>query len=124
MQTTRHPPPHSSLTCQRIRVSGIVQGVGFRPTVWRLAKELGLTGWVRADPRGVEIEACGAPDQIKALIGRLRHDAPPMAHVDAITSRFAGSVSVQLRPWHHLVAIFHLKASPRCSKASMASRSP
>ena len=94
MQTTRHPPPHSSLTCQRIRVSGIVQGVGFRPTVWQLAKELGLTGWVRADPRGVEIEACGAPDQIKTLIGRLRHDAPPMAHVDAITSRFAGSVSV------------------------------
>lgn len=93
MQTTRHPSP-SSLTCQRIRVSGIVQGVGFRPTVWRLAKALGLTGWVRTDPRGVEIEACGTPDQIEALIKRLRHDAPPMARIDAITSRFAGSVSV------------------------------
>lgn len=85
---------HSSLACQRIRVSGIVQGVGFRPTVWRLAKALGLTGWVRTDPRGVEIEVCGERERIEALIEQLRQDAPPMARIDAITSRFAGSVSV------------------------------
>jgi hydrogenase maturation protein HypF len=45
-----------NMVCQNIRVSGVVQGVGFRPFVWRLARELGLAGWVRNDSRGVEIE--------------------------------------------------------------------
>ncbi|EKE17284.1 MAG: hypothetical protein ACD_10C00529G0004, partial [uncultured bacterium] len=40
---------------QHIRVTGVVQGVGFRPFVWRLAQQLGLTGWVRNDAQGVEI---------------------------------------------------------------------
>ena len=35
-----------TVVCQNIRVSGVVQGVGFRPFVWRLARELGLGGWV------------------------------------------------------------------------------
>ncbi|HLD30054.1 MAG TPA: acylphosphatase, partial [bacterium] len=35
------------MTCTRIRIKGIVQGVGFRPFVYRLAKELGIRGWVR-----------------------------------------------------------------------------
>jgi hydrogenase maturation factor HypF (carbamoyltransferase family) len=42
-----HPPQR-----QRIRVAGVVQGVGFRPFVWRLASELGLSGWVRNDAFG------------------------------------------------------------------------
>ncbi len=90
MQTVHH----SHIVCQRIRVNGIVQGVGFRPMVWRLAKELGLTGWVRNDSRGVEIEVCGERSQAETLIRRLRQDAPPLARIDAISSRFAGSVSV------------------------------
>ena len=50
----------NAIVCQNIRVSGVVQGVGFRPFVWRLARELGLAGWVRNDSRGVEIEVRGA----------------------------------------------------------------
>ena len=50
----QNEPP--SAVCQRIRINGIVQGVGFRPLVWRLARELELSGWVRNDSRGVEIE--------------------------------------------------------------------
>jgi hydrogenase maturation factor HypF (carbamoyltransferase family) len=54
-----------SIVCQNIRVSGVVQGVGFRPFVWRLARELGLAGWVRNDSRGVEIEVRGAAAQVQ-----------------------------------------------------------
>lgn len=53
---------------QRIRVSGVVQGVGFRPFVWRLARELDLAGWVRNDARGVEIEVHGAAEKKKSNV--------------------------------------------------------
>jgi len=76
-----------SLICQRIRVSGVVQGVGFRPFVWRLARELDLKGWVRNDSRGVEIEVCGAAEQVKRLVERLKDDAPPLARIDAVVAR-------------------------------------
>ena len=72
---------------QRIRVSGVVQGVGFRPFVWRLAQELDLAGWVRNDAAGVEIAAEGAADQMRALLERLRLDAPPLARVDAVEAQ-------------------------------------
>ena len=87
-------PGNSGVVCQRIRINGVVQGVGFRPLVWRLAKELGLTGWVRNDAQGVELEVCGGHEKVDALLQRLHHDAPPMARIDAITSRFTESVSV------------------------------
>lgn len=69
---------------QRIRVSGIVQGVGFRPFVWRLAQELALKGWVRNDALGVEIAVEGDAAQLAVLLERLRHEAPPLARIDAI----------------------------------------
>ena len=78
-----------SMICQRIRVSGVVQGVGFRPFVWRLARELDLTGWVRNDSRGVEIEACGAVAQVRRLLERLQQEAPPLARIDAVVARKA-----------------------------------
>ena len=49
---------------RRILVSGIVQGVGFRPFVWRLAQQLNLSGWVRNDAQGVEILAQGRTTDI------------------------------------------------------------
>jgi len=58
---------NSNIVCQRIRLSGVVQGVGFRPFVWRLAKELDLTGWVRKDSHGLEIEVCGAVEQVRKI---------------------------------------------------------
>jgi hydrogenase maturation protein HypF len=71
---------------RRIRVSGIVQGVGFRPFVWRLAHELQLAGWVRNDAAGVEIHAEGSADALRSLERRLRAEAPPLARIDAIRS--------------------------------------
>jgi hydrogenase maturation protein HypF len=72
---------------RRIRVSGIVQGVGFRPFVWRLAQELKLAGWVRNDALGVEIHAEGPAEALDALQARLRAEAPVLARIDAIGFR-------------------------------------
>jgi hydrogenase maturation protein HypF len=69
---------------RRIVVEGVVQGVGFRPFVWRLATELGLAGRVRNAAGRVEIEAAGDPRGLAAFVRRLRSDAPPRARVDAV----------------------------------------
>ena len=69
----------------RVRVEGTVQGVGFRPFVYRIATELGLAGWVLNDSRGVLIEAEGERASLDALLERLRAEAPPLAIVERIT---------------------------------------
>ena len=68
----------------RIRIEGVVQGVGFRPYVHRLATELGLAGFVCNDARGVVVEAEGESGAIDALLARLPVESPPMAVVDAV----------------------------------------
>jgi hydrogenase maturation protein HypF len=69
----------------RARVDGTVQGVGYRPFVYRLADELGIAGWVLNDERGVLVEAEGSPEAVAAFVERLRSDAPPLAAVGAVT---------------------------------------
>jgi len=69
---------------ERIRVSGIVQGVGFRPTVWRLAQRYRLRGWVANDGEGIDIRISGAPDGVEAFVRALTTEAPPLARVDRI----------------------------------------
>ena len=73
-------------TRARIRVEGTVQGVGFRPFVYRLAGELGLAGWVLNDERGVLVEAEGALETVEEFLRRLEVDAPPLASVERVTS--------------------------------------
>jgi hydrogenase maturation protein HypF len=60
-----------------LRIRGVVQGVGFRPFVYRLAREHGITGWVRNDGEGVEIHAEGAPEALDAFVKGFA--APPPA---------------------------------------------
>ncbi len=67
-----------------MQVSGAVQGVGFRPFVYRLACELSLGGYVRNDPRGVHIRISGSPHQLAAFQRRLQTEAPPPAHIDRV----------------------------------------
>lgn len=67
-----------------IRVSGLVQGVGFRPTVWRLAQRHGMRGTVANDGQGVSIHVCGAVEGIEAFVQALTKEAPPLARVDHI----------------------------------------
>ncbi len=66
---------------QRLRVTGTVQGVGFRPFVYRIALELGITGFVGNDALGVFVDAQGSASALTALKIALRDDAPPMARV-------------------------------------------
>ncbi|HUR17761.1 MAG TPA: carbamoyltransferase HypF [Acidimicrobiales bacterium] len=69
---------------RRIRVTGTVQGVGFRPFVYRTAVELGLAGTVSNDSEGVLVEAEGPSDRLDELSRRLRDDAPPLARVESV----------------------------------------
>ncbi len=70
------------MTVRLIRVCGLVQGVGFRPYVWRLANELGLQGWVRNDSGGVTIAVDG--EKVAEFLVRLPRELPRLARVDAI----------------------------------------
>ena len=70
-----------------IRVAGVVQGVGFRPFVHRLARQYGLGGFVGNDVHGVFAEAEGEPRAVEAFINALKSQAPPLAVVDDVETR-------------------------------------
>ncbi len=67
-----------------IRVTGVVQGVGFRPNVWRLAHECGLRGRVWNDAEGVLIHAWGRRQALDVFVQRLRDEPPPLANIEDI----------------------------------------
>jgi len=67
-----------------LRIKGLVQGVGFRPTVWRLAQDLRLTGHVLNDGDGVLIHAFGSENQILQFISDIEQNCPPLARIDSI----------------------------------------
>ena len=68
----------------RIHITGVVQGVGFRPFVYGLASRLGLLGWVRNTSAGVDLELDGKPEGITAFTQALRDEAPPLARIDGV----------------------------------------
>ncbi|MEM1104509.1 MAG: carbamoyltransferase HypF, partial [Pseudomonadota bacterium] len=79
---------------------GAVQGVGFRPFVWKTANELSLTGWVLNDTSGVLAEVEGAPANLEAFERRLHASPPPLARVDQIETaqrRPMGGASFEIR---------------------------
>lgn len=69
-----------------IHIEGQVQGVGFRPFVYKLAHWLDLHGWVRNNVDGVHIEAGGTPEQLELFLYLLKDDAPPESRITKITS--------------------------------------
>lgn len=71
----------------RVRVTGVVQGVGFRPFVYRLAHEYSLTGWVNNDSAGVVLEAQGRLPDLSAFTAALSAEAPPLARVSEVSVR-------------------------------------
>jgi hydrogenase maturation protein HypF len=79
----------SQAPCWRIRVSGLVQGVGFRPFVWRLASELGIEGTVCNTPAGVEIEIAAEQAVCETFIARLKRELPPLSRIDSVTLQLA-----------------------------------
>lgn len=73
-----------SLQRRRVRVRGVVQGVGFRPFVYSLASELSLSGEVWNDPDGVVAVVQGASRDVSAFCRRVADDAPPLAQVQEV----------------------------------------
>ena len=67
-----------------IHLTGMVQGVGFRPFVYGLATELQLTGWVRNTSSGVEITVDGPPSALERFAHSLLARSPPLAHIDRL----------------------------------------
>ena len=65
-----------------LRIRGLVQGVGFRPYVWRLANQLGLSGWVRNDSAGVTVAVDG--EKVAEFLARLPRELPVLARIDGI----------------------------------------
>ena len=97
-----------------VRVNGLVQGVGFRPTVWRIAAALNLRGEVFNDPQGVGVRLEGDPQALDAFPAALRRECPPLARIDTlevfpaetvgftdfriVKSETAGEVSTMITP--------------------------
>lgn len=71
---------------RRIEIRGVVQGVGFRPWIYRLATQEGLAGYVRNDPTGVTIEAFGSAEALDMFMSGLEGSAPPAAAIHELRS--------------------------------------
>jgi len=87
MRSRRPQPPANGLTARRrlaIAVRGVVQGVGFRPFVYRLALELGVAGWVKNRSDGVRIEVQGPSDKVERFVDLLETTAPPQAILEEL----------------------------------------
>ncbi len=76
-----------------IKVRGLVQGVGFRPYVWRLANELGLSGWVRNDSAGVTVTVDG--ENVPEFLARLPHELPVLARIDSLEVDEIGEIGFE-----------------------------
>jgi hydrogenase maturation protein HypF len=88
----------------RVRVEGTVQGVGFRPYVYRLAHELELAGYVLNDAHGVLLEVEGDEDAVREFLRRLGAEAPPLAAVERVLISAATPTGGER---------FQIEASPR-----------
>ena len=75
------PGPRSGLL---LHVTGVVQGVGFRPFVYRLARRLELQGWVRNSAGDVEIALEGQPESLESFLEALPREAPPLSRIERI----------------------------------------
>ncbi len=71
-----------------IQITGIVQGVGFRPFVYRLARDLALGGFVRNSPQGVVLEVEGSRERLARMLLRLQSEVPPRARITGLQTRF------------------------------------
>ena len=72
----------------KLHITGIVQGVGFRPFIYGLAGRLALAGWVRNTSAGVDIEVDGTQDMLDSFIHALKIEVPPLARIDSLEITF------------------------------------
>lgn len=95
----------------RIQITGVVQGVGFRPFIYRLAQTFRLEGWVQNTSAGVFIETTAVPDQMAAFLNAIRSEQPPLARIQDIkVEETAAKVftGFSIRPSEKMEAAFSL----------------
>ena len=71
---------------KKVHISGVVQGVGFRPFLWQVATRFGLTGWVKNDTTGVTMEVQGTGAQLNQFLNAIEEQVPPLAVIQSIAS--------------------------------------
>ncbi|MGC9350350.1 MAG: carbamoyltransferase HypF [Anaerolineae bacterium] len=74
----------SERIARHVTITGVVQGVGFRPFVYNLADEMDVAGWVLNHSGGVDIEVEGPPPRVSAFIAALTEQAPPLASIESL----------------------------------------
>ena len=87
--------PNGHKSRLKLAVRGAVQGVGFRPFVFRLAAELKLAGWVNNSPQGVFIEAEGARSALEKFLFRLEAEKPPRSSIQSLESSWLDAIGYQ-----------------------------
>ena len=98
MTRTVELAPDPNYLTMEIRVRGRVQGVGFRPTVWRVARELNLAGEVLNDAEGVLVRVGGEAAAVNDFLARIARQPPPLARIDTIeTHPYRGLLSSTFR---------------------------
>ncbi len=100
----------ASLSARYVHVTGVVQGVGFRPFVYNLATGLGLAGWVLNSSAGVEIEAIGPIGALDEFVERLQLEAPPLSRIEQVV--IADSQNSELGTRNSQFIIRHSEARP------------
>ncbi|MEJ2374101.1 MAG: carbamoyltransferase HypF [Pseudolabrys sp.] len=96
-----------------VRLRGRVQGVGFRPTVWRIARELGFAGEVLNDGEGVLLRVAGGERSVSLLLDRIARALPPLARIDRVERRgFCGTLPREFRIAESKGGGAHTQVSP------------
>lgn len=96
-----HVAPHAPVVTSpgasrrlRVEIHGAVQGVGFRPFVYRLATELKLSGWVINNAQGVFVEVEGSPAVLESFLARLQDEPPPRAQIHTLVPAWLAPVGL------------------------------
>ena len=96
-----------------ICVRGRVQGVGFRPTVWRMARELDLHGEVLNDAEGVLARVGGDPAAVRDFLVRIEREPPPLARIDEVEARpYRGALPAEFRIVESKAGEAHTQVAP------------
>jgi len=96
-----------------LRVRGRVQGVGFRPAVWRMARRCGLDGDVRNDADGVLIRIAGPPASLDEFRALLEREPPPLAQIRSVeVTNYPGNLARGFSIAHSVAGTAHTEISP------------